>query len=124
MNRALERLVQYRPEDDHFLVKWQSASHESSSWVSQSSLPDETVAAWILMGGRSSPDNPPPPQKGFFESKIMAKVSASATSPAFFKLASGPVPRDSYCIASRLKYFAFVRIVFVSLWQGQPELNR
>jgi hypothetical protein len=52
--RIVERLLDHREADDHFLVKWTGRPTSEHSWEPKASIPDEPVAAWslaILMGG-------------------------------------------------------------------------
>ena len=47
----VERLVRYRHEDGHFLVKWVGYETIVNTWEPQKELPPAMVAAWV--GGES-----------------------------------------------------------------------
>ena len=59
--RQVERLLEHRETDDHFLVKWLGRPADESSWEPKSTIPDDTVAAWLLSKIMGSNIRKPPP---------------------------------------------------------------
>lgn len=51
----VERLVEHRPADDHFLVKWTGHSSSENSWEPRENLSRQVLAVWAETSGSTSP---------------------------------------------------------------------